>query len=134
MAGRERIASSKSKTNKCRFEIGMTLKFYYLNSYVFRSKMMKLKATILDEQQKLSFRQSAKSNRLRGSRGAKSGDRKDIFQERNAGLEERKKLDLADRTNLSSQDKITATLAAKVYMCPVFLALSFSFDAGSNIR
>jgi hypothetical protein len=92
--------------------------------------MMRLKATILDEQQKLSFRQSTKTNRLRGSRGAKSGDRKDIFQERNAGLEERKTRDLADRTNTSSQDKITSTLAAKVctYIGCMYNAICCSYD------
>lgn len=79
--------------------------------------MVRLKATILDEQQKMSFRKNEKTPRLRGSRGAKSGDRKDVFAERNAGLEDRKKRDLEDSSNVQSKDKVARTLAekAKIY-------------------
>ena len=78
--------------------------------------MMRLKATILDEQQKLSFRQTSKVPRLRGSRGARVGEKKDVFKDgRNIGLDERKRRDVEDRDNrTSAPDKVTATLAVKV--------------------
>mmetsp|Transcript_22933 Transcript_22933/g.33522 ORF Transcript_22933/g.33522 Transcript_22933/m.33522 type:complete len:300 (+) Transcript_22933:66-965(+) len=75
--------------------------------------MMRLKATVLDEKQKLEFSAQSKAPRLRANRGARSSDRKDVFASRNKGVEEREKKDLSSKEMASTNDRITSALTAK---------------------
>jgi hypothetical protein len=76
--------------------------------------MIRLKAAIIDQEEKMAFRQTNKTPRLRAQRGAKVGDRKDVFSEHNKGVSERSKLDEVQNSKLSKQDLITTSLIAKV--------------------
>jgi hypothetical protein len=73
-----------------------------------------LKAAIFDEEQKLAYRNQNKSSRLRSQRGAKSGDKKDIFAEQNKGIQERNLRDEKVEMKVKSQKHVNASLVSKV--------------------
>lgn len=76
--------------------------------------MIRLKATILDEKEKLIFRNQNKSNRIRSQRGGKNNEINDIFNgNNNKGIHERNKKDEQNNNN-KSDDIIKLSLIAKV--------------------
>jgi hypothetical protein len=73
-----------------------------------------LRAAIFDEEQKLAYRHQNKSSRLRSQRGARSGNKKDIFHEQNKGIQERNLHDEKVEMKMKSQKHVNASLIAKV--------------------
>ncbi len=72
-------------------------------------QMARLKAALMDEEQKMTYRNQ---KGLRALRGAKPIERNDAFNSRNRGVEVRGEKDKL--TKSQSEDVVTATLIAKV--------------------
>lgn len=102
--------------------------YQYLLTNLYH-QILRLRAAISDEEQKLTLRNQNKSTRLRSQRGARSNEKKDIFTEHNKGIKERNERDEIIDERLSktkSNNYIKASLLTKVRIKLIIYGTQFN--------